>query len=282
MLIEKINDAFIDFLRDYRGTRYAEYFKEINNRLILLAPNITNEDVRGVISDVTLDVSDVAIFGVLLGSITSIINERPTGKQRQKLLPIIAIMSIFSLRNPKLFVAKIQSAIKNPKTANDLKVHNLINDYKKRNARAIETFKQQEIRELAKAQRKAKYVQSKLINARVSKMIEEGVPLDAQKTILQRQYNASKVISRAIDTEIHAGLERAKTIAAKVDGFTLKEWRTQGDNRVRDTKFHNHVNRRTIPINDDYNLGNKQASAPGDIRLPPGERINCRCYLVFK
>ncbi len=282
-LIDEINDAFISFVRDYRGTRYEQYFKRINEQIIDARGQLTTQQITNVIERETadLDTSDVAVFGMILGGITTILeNARLNREQRNSVAPIVAILGVYSLAKPKLFVTNLHKSLKQPVSVNNQKVNNLLTTYKKTNERALQTIVNEHKRELIKVQRKAKLRMSKNIIQDLEGMA--GKPIDTQSRALYRKYNKSIAMKRTVDTEIHANIESAKRIQSKEMGFTKKQWRTQGDNRVRGTVFHNQVADNIVDIDADFEIGSQKAQAPGDQRLQPGDRINCRCYLVYK
>jgi hypothetical protein len=100
--------------------------------------------------------------------------------------------------------------------------------------------------------------------------------------VLMRKYNDKARVQRAIRTEAHEQAEAVKVEQAKTFGVTEKIWMTQRDNRVRDTGWHNAVDGMRVPIDGEFVAAGMRASHPGDIRLPIGERINCRCYLTYQ
>ena len=282
-LIEEINNAFIEFIRDYRGSRFTKYFKEINKKIIDDIDNLTPNRVAQIVQETDINVDDVAIFSLILGSITTIIeNKRLDRKQRQALEPILLVAGVYSLNNPKKFVNNIYKSLKNPSSKNNKLVNEEINKYIQANKQAIENIKREQVKMLKQSQLKAKLQQSRDMIEEMSEMTRQGKPIEMQKHWLQRKYNGNKIIKRALDTETHSALEKGKEAQARADGFTKKVWKTQGDDRVRSTRWHNHVRNMEIDINEDFRLGNTIATAPGDERLPVGERINCRCYLIFK
>lgn len=282
-LIDELNDAFIVFLRDYRGTRIATYIKNINTRIIEEAPNLSPPMIRRIVEEEALDLRDVAVFSMIIGAITAIIeNRRMTKQQRDNLIPIIAAISVYSLSNPKRFVTKLHKSLKNPKSSNEKQVNKLLNDYVEKNQRVIERIQKEQLADLRRAQSLSKLDMTKSVVKDIERMTLEGKPLEMQRHWLKRKYNANKAITRAVDTEIHANIEKGKLLQAQSDGFTQKQWKTQGDDRVRRTRWHNHVANNTVDIDQDFRLGNMVASAPGDMRLPVGERINCRCYMIYK
>lgn len=283
-LIDKINDAFISFMRDFRGTRYIEYFKRINNQIIEREGLITEREIRTIVEQETndLNLEDFAIFSLLIGSITAIIeNQRMSKRQRENLLPIVTVASIYSLSSPNTFVRKVYQSYKKPKSKNELRVQKLIKQHIQDNKVVVETIKTKQKEMLIRSQTQAKLAQSKRVIDDVVKLTEEGKPLEMQRIWLKRKYNNNKVMERALDTEIHANIELGKQEQARTDGFTKKTWRTQGDSKVRKTVWHNKVANMTVPIDEDFIVGTMRASHAGDERLPVGERIRCRCYIVY-
>jgi len=63
------------------------------------------------------------------------------------------------------------------------------------------------------------------------------------------------------------------------DGFTLKRWRTQKDNRVRAT--HREMEWKTIPIDDYFIVGGSALLYPGDPEGEGKEIAGCRCALEY-
>jgi len=61
-------------------------------------------------------------------------------------------------------------------------------------------------------------------------------------------------------------------------GATDKTWST-ATFEVR--KSHQAMNNKTIPIDEFFIVGGHKAMFPLDNRLPPGERVNCRCTLLY-
>jgi hypothetical protein len=229
-----------------------------------------------------LNLEDFAIFSLLIGSITAIIeNQRMSKRQRDNLLPIVAVASIYSLSSPNTFVRKVYQSYKKPKSTNELRVQRLIKQHIQDNKVVVETIKTKQKEMLIRSQTQAKLAQSKRVIDDVVKLTEEGKPLEMQRIWLKRKYNNNKVMERALDTEIHANIELGKQEQARTDGFTKKTWRTQGDSKVRKTVWHNKVANMTVPIEEDFIVGTMRASHAGDERLPVGERIRCRCYIVY-
>ena len=61
----------------------------------------------------------------------------------------------------------------------------------------------------------------------------------------------------------------------------MKQWNTQRDRRVRKTTFHNGIDRQTVFISDYFEVAGVRALFPAHNKLPPYERLGCRCYLTY-
>lgn len=68
--------------------------------------------------------------------------------------------------------------------------------------------------------------------------------------------------------------------AARVFGFTHKQWVSRHDNATRPT--HLEVDGTVIPITQPFIVGGYSLDRPGDRSGPPEEVFNCRCSLVLK
>ena len=66
---------------------------------------------------------------------------------------------------------------------------------------------------------------------------------------------------------------------AKSNGKTRKKWRTQKDNRVRDT--HREMEGKTIPIDDYFIVGGSALLYPRDPEGDTKEIAGCRCALEY-
>lgn len=101
------------------------------------------------------------------------------------------------------------------------------------------------------------------------------------KKKVEQPYNWTEArVRRLVDTQVHSNAELAKRVHAEQQGYTKKMWVTQRDSKVRTS--HNRVNGTTIGINEMFQLDGGMARYPSDRDLPPRERMNCRCFLVYK
>ena len=113
------------------------------------------------------------------------------------------------------------------------------------------------------------------------KGIKEKKSIARIKRELVRKYNNLSNIERALDTELHRASETVRQAHSIALGYRHKTWKTQQDERVRDTCFHNEVANKRVPIESDFRACGMRAQRPGDERLPPNESIRCRCYLIY-
>jgi hypothetical protein len=61
----------------------------------------------------------------------------------------------------------------------------------------------------------------------------------------------------------------------------MKQWNTQRDSKVRQTQFHNQIDRQVVAITENFTVGQFSAKFPSDKSLPPFDRYGCRCYLTY-
>ena len=90
-------------------------------------------------------------------------------------------------------------------------------------------------------------------------------------------------------TELNEARNTARIDGMETVGVGFKKWTAFNDLRTRAT--HDHLDGVIIPIDEEFKWRTKpkgkgkrkrvKARAPGDSRLPPGERCNCRCDIVM-
>lgn len=141
----------------------------------------------------------------------------------------------------------------------------------------------------------------KNINARKEEVI---VGSDGKEKVVKRPLNREEIrknlkskygqqqeyrVDRIVNTELHDLSENTTYSQHLLYGFTHKTWNTQQDSRVRDGRQrgnrsnHAAMHGKTIPIDKKFNVkGGGKGGYPGDPSLPPGQRINCRCYLTYE
>lgn len=83
------------------------------------------------------------------------------------------------------------------------------------------------------------------------------------------------------ENESNTGFNYEEYRQAVLDGKTKKQWKTEGDSKVR--KSHQKVNRVTIGIDELFSVGNSLMRYPKDISVGAGmeEVANCRCTIKY-
>lgn len=89
---------------------------------------------------------------------------------------------------------------------------------------------------------------------------------------------------RALDiakTETNTVINYSDYQAAIEDGFTMKTWITQRDNKVR--KTHRAEDGKTIPIDKYFTVGGDKMLFPHDLSMNPKAEniIGCRCHIRY-
>lgn len=276
-LIDEINDAFIKVLTEKHSKAYANYIKAINRELIDNIDNLTASKVSEIISRQKINIDDMVLLFAVQNAILLIIDKPQEAKQNTNLLPIIALMGIYSITKPKVFAENVISVTKS--AAQNKTAHAIIKEFQTLNAKILASARKQARLNLDKSVIKSK-VTRRMIDD-LNKGLEDKQSIEDIKKSLVRKYNNLSNIDRALDTELHAQSEYVRLEHSKSIGYTHKVWKTQGDERVRDTKWHKQVNGKKVPIDSDFKAAGYEAKAPGDERLPAGERIRCRCYLIY-
>jgi len=117
----------------------------------------------------------------------------------------------------------------------------------------------------------------------IRKNIERGMPAEQAINETYRKLVDSvsgERIEKLAQTEATYLVNKTILETAKQKGKTKKTWMTMGDEKVRPE--HLALHGVTIDINEKFDVGGYKADCPGDIKLPPELRINCRCWLKVK
>jgi vacuolar-type H+-ATPase subunit H len=280
--VDQINDAFIQVLGKENSKQYEKYLKDINREMIANIDKLTPDKVKSIIKGAEINIDDIALLFLIQNAVLMIIDKKvPRKKLDVSLLPILAIVGMYSLKRPKRFVEKIVKINKGVKLGTKEKeAQAIIEGFKRDNAKILTSA-----RKIARTQLDLSQLKSKTSRRMVrdmNKMLEEKKSIDTIQKSLVRRYNKLSNVERMLDTELHAQSEFIRKEHSKAIGMTHKIWHTQGDSRVRETKFHNGVADKKVPIDSDFRAGGLRAEQPGDTRLPPSDRIRCRCYLTYE
>lgn len=261
--IDELNNAFIEIMgKDTTATRKITK--------ILISGQYSS--IEQVIKDNDSNIARDARFYYLISVLTVILSRRKMNENELVLYaPIIALTYMYSTKQPKLFVKKVNKLwIGKGLSKREQQASALI---KKLYKNSTATLKKIE-RGVMKLRIKAKSEIYREIKKDLGKM-----PTKDLREKLIKQYNSKSRVRAALKTELHAELEQGKLAHAESFGYKYKTWKTRSDNRVRDTEWHNAVKNMKIPIEKEFKARGMKAMFPGDVSLPIGERINCRCYL---
>ena len=288
-LQEQINEAFIEVANEYKESEYATYLRAINREVIANIDNLTIDKVNEIVNR-QIGIKETVILFSILSAITTILNNNKTDtKQRESILPVLAIMGLYSVSRPKVFAKRMLEVITTPKTRisvsaskNLLQTKELLNEYIVRNEAAINNSIKQTQDNMVRTHKKYVNNLTRAIRKDINTLVDENRTKSKVEKLIKEKYKVTdNIVKRNLDTEIHAQAETVKLETAKANGYTHKTWKTQGDSKVRKTNWHNGVANKRIPIDSEFRAAGMVASRPADTRLPVGERVRCRCYLVF-
>lgn len=277
-LIEQLNRAFEEKIQTKQKAKYAKYVRELTEKLVDKRPK-NRIEMQKIIRAQKLDTKTATRMFTVLGSVSaSIMNPPKNLQEKQKLEPLQQIMRAYSVTSPRTFADNVY----NMTTGRNMSKKNeqfrpALLSYYSGFTETIETADQQYQRALQRSQLESKSA----IFEDFEDMRRERIPVTKQKTLLLEKYANPIRVQRLLETELHEQAERTKLEQSKFMQYTHKQWNTQRDERVRNTKFHQIVDKQRVPIDSNFKGGGEEADYPGDIGLPPGERINCRCYVTY-
>jgi hypothetical protein len=179
------------------------------------------------------------------------------------------------------FAKNVHSSVSAPKGPKQKAGANYLKAFKSDNPKTVERVSKLSTDNIRRAQKVSKLGMSKVVLKDYQERVEAGEPREKIRYHLQRKYNSSHAVRRAVETESHNQLETAKTEQGKDLGYTHKTWYTQSDHRVRDTRFHKQIHGQKVKINEQFKAAGQRADHPGDMNLKPKDRINCRCYTIL-
>jgi len=277
-LVEQLNTEFEKLLAKKERAKYGKYIRETSEKIIDKRPK-NRIEMQKIIRQQKLDtMTATKMFNVLANTTALIMNPPKDLEQQKKLQPLQQIMRAYSVTSPRTFANSVYQMTtgRNMSQKNE-RFRPAMLSYYDGFTENIETADQQYQRALERSTLEAESA----IFKDFEDLRRERVPIAKQKTLLLEKYGSPVRVQRILETELHEQSERTKLETSKFMQYTHKEWNTQRDERVRVTKFHTIVDRKRIPIDSNFKGGGHEAEYPGDIKLPPGERINCRCYIVY-
>lgn len=279
--IDQINDAFIKVLTEENATQYVKYIKQIRNEMINNIETLNADKVKSIIKSAKINIDNIVLLFTLQSAILLVLDKsKPRKSLDPSLFPIIAFVGMYSLKRPERFVRKVSKLVKGRDlNERDKKAQAIIQGFKRDNAKVLKDARKIARNQLDRSILKSRT--SKNMQKDLRNLIKEKKSIKEIKNILVRKYNSLSNVERALDTELHAQSEYVRRVHSEALGYTHKTWKTQFDNRVRKTHFHNGVVNQRVPIASDFRAGGLRAEQPGDTQLPPSDRIRCRCYLVY-
>ena len=278
--VDQINDAFIAVLTKRNARKYSDYIKSINKEMIDNIDNLTADKVKSIVKNAKMDVDDLALLFAIQNAVLLIVSRKVRKKDKDNLLPVIALMGMYSLKKPKRFVERISKVVSGVGlNANEQKALGLVKEFESANKQVLVRARRIALERTEIGIIKSKH--NKRMIRDFKRFTKEGDSAAKIKNKLVRKYNKLSNVERVLDTELHAQSELVRQEHSKALGYTHKTWKTQEDSRVRDTHFHNGVADKRIPIDSDFRAGGQRAEQPGDVRLQASDRIRCRCYLRY-
>jgi hypothetical protein len=259
-IIDRLNRALQQVIAN--DPNQIRYQREITKRLIQERPT-TNEGIERIIRGVDKSLLDKAKLYVVIAQVRSILRRDAS---KREFAAAAGLMAMYSIKAPELFVKKMYDMSRG-KVAK--RARSVWNEFELRN----ETNVNKAIRANVRVKVKGASVNYRDLN----KALEKGIKPDA----LLRQTNEEWKVKRVLRTEAHEQAEITSIEVHQAEGYTHKIWRTQDDKVVRDTPWHNAVKGKAVPIGSLFRAGGLRANHPGDMLLPVGERVNCRCYLEY-
>lgn len=269
MKLFDLNSAFIDYGGLYMSKAYKRYFESLSNRVSSL------DRLEKAIEDTQLkvDVRPLVVSGLILNDIQTVLTN--------KVDPINYILAISLLRNFKT-PERIAQVVytQSEKLYTNVKVVDGFKNYVVERANVVSRLSVDVSQNIRTINEFIKSNLSKEIIKDFSELKKQGLSDNEIKSNLREKFkDAETRIERIVNTESHAVNERIKVI---MNTGKIKVWNTQGDDRVRDTPFHNGVEGQEREIIEAFQVGGISAQYPSDYSLPIEERINCRCFTTFK
>ena len=279
--IDQINDAFIKVLTEENATQYVKYIKQIRTEMINDIENLTASKVKQIVKGAKINIDNIVLLFTLQSAILLVLDKsKPRKSLDTSLLPVIALVGMYSLKRPERFVRKVSKLVKGTGlNERDKKAQAIIKGFERDNAKVLKDARKIARNQLDRSILKSKT--SKNMQKDLRNLIKEKKSIKEIKNTLVKKYNSLSNVERALDTELHAQSEYVRKEHSKAMGYTHKTWKTQGDSKVRHTKFHEGVSNKRVPIDSDFRAGGLRAEQPGDTQLPPSERIRCRCFLQY-
>lgn len=306
--VDQFNEEFIQLGIKINKKTYQRFYNKVLLEATKGKKRKSARQIRKIINNTKINERGFiqqTFNSVLLAGITEAIEKPPkTKKEKESLVPILAILAFYG-NKPTLIAEKTQkmarafiSGDKSNLNERDKKIFNQFDRYWNKNKKLINKMLVNSRNQVKSIHKRIKSTTSKAIvktlKQEVNKQVSEAVFKDGKWQEKKRFQSAKEVkesvrnkfdeqvdwrVERVLDTEIKTIEEETKWTKHTLEGYTHKTWRTKRDNRVRPT--HRKLEGVTIPIDKKFRVGRGWGMYPGDPSLPPEERINERCTLLY-
>lgn len=298
ILIDKINELFIEIQSKELSKGYEKFFKAMQRKLSSIAKedNLKLSDVKQIINDIPIDITAVKrtlLLSLLLSGLTNIIeNQKLKADDKDSFLPVIALVALYGLKPDKIVpkLNQVSNAVFSNNavdlTKRDKKAFGLIKEYFNTN----EKFISKNIKEfedgLRRINKEIRNGTSKSIFKRYKRLRNENISINQVSKELQAKFSDNQArIERIARTEIKRQVELVKITQHSALGYTHKRWNTQGDGKV--SLSHQAMSGKVIEIDKKFHIPgiDRKPSAwvmyPGDTSAPVGQVVNERCFLTY-
>lgn len=267
-LVEDLSNFLIDSTSEIYRKEYNKFIKSIYRQMI------TNGNVSYTMPTMNQPIVITSRASYLMSKTQLAL----TFPKSRKYADIRILMNRHRVRSAENYANVLVKIASDP--ASDAVAQRILEE----NATQVEAIIQTHKDNLREVNRRISSNTSKQI---LRRMKELQIPVDGQvltpdevRSKLRREFRDTQAtVDRIVVTESHRQVELTKELTAVQDGYSRKTWNTQRDARVRDS--HARIDRNKIGIRAKFNVGGHMADYPSDPSLPPGESINCRCFLTF-
>ena len=320
-IIDKLNDAFINRAVDNTKRDFEIFFNRVVADTLAagLGDSPKLKDIQKIVDKIPISrtamLRQTYNMTALSAIINTVQNARIDPEDMRLIKPILPIVARYSVNNPELLARKVDklskasiTRISRSLSKSERSLFKNINQFYTVNDDFIKQELAANREHLRRVHAEIKTNISKTILKDLKREIRTRVDVvvvkDGQEKVVTRPQTFEEVrdklrdkfgdqldyrVRRIVDTEMHDLSEKTTLNHHLLLGYTHKVWQTQKDARVRrptpgSKNKANHVamQGKEVPIKSKFKVvGGGTALYPGDPSLPPGQRINCRCFLTY-
>ena len=274
-MIERLNNAFIEFGNKYMEAPFYRYFRELERGL---GRALTKAEIKKLIEETPVVVhTEVKVASALiLSDMMFVLRQMEQRKAVRDTKYALAIGLLGRFKSPEKLVEAIYRGVRD-----GLRGQGAFFEYISNNRKVISTMSISLNRDMKTIIDHIKSNMSQNILEAYDKLKDMDMSKEDIKANLEERFENNKGrVKRIVETESHAINERVKLFANRDKKY--KVWNTQGDDKVRDTPFHSMVDGQRVELTEAFGVGGIRAQYCGDYSLPIEERANCRCYLTYE